>query len=297
MYDNANQLWTSACEYVLARGERSTSRNGTMTEVIGYRAELRDPSKNLVHCTTRNMSVSYAAAELLWYLSGISDVLWICHYAPSYKNFTDNGLAYGAYGERWVRHLQVETIIKLLKTHPDTRQAVMTMWEAADLGHALIGDKRDLPCTVSLQFILRLNKLNLIATMRSNDIWLGMPYDIFAFTTIQHLFAGMLEVEVGTYVHQVGSLHAYDKNADKISRVCYEPPPALWHIWQHGGQTSLRKAACEAIAIAETARTTGQLLLHTLQDGIIRDLTLMCCSRWLTILGEDLLWVMARRPR
>ncbi len=47
-------------------------------------------------------------------------------------------------------------------------------------------------------------------TMRSQDLWLGFPYDIFTATLIQELLAGWLEVGVGEYHHHVDSLHLYE---------------------------------------------------------------------------------------
>lgn len=68
----------------------------------------------------------------------------------------------------------------------------------------------DLPCTTTLQFLPRKGKLHMIATMRSNDVFRGLPGDVFAFTFIQEVVARMLGLEVGIYSHFVGSLHLYD---------------------------------------------------------------------------------------
>lgn len=64
---------------------------------------------------------------------------------------------------------------------------------------------------VSMQFLIREGKLNLIVCMRSNDIYLGFPYDIFNFSMFQEYIAGKLGVKLGEYIHVVGSLHYYKK--------------------------------------------------------------------------------------
>jgi thymidylate synthase len=51
--------------------------------------------------------------------------------------------------------------------------------------------------------------------MRSNDVWLGLPYDVFAFTTIQRLIAEQLKLDLGTYYHQAGSEHLYNRNREQ----------------------------------------------------------------------------------
>src|SRR4029453_8927030 len=73
-------------------------------------------------------------------------------------------------------------------------------------------------CTSTLQFVIRDHRLNLMTTMRSNDAYFGLPHDIFCFTMLQDLIARSLDIELGTYVHSVGSLHVYEEKIDFVSR-------------------------------------------------------------------------------
>jgi thymidylate synthase len=61
---------------------------------------------------------------------------------------------------------------------------------------------------------VRAGKLEAITTMRSNDVILGLPYDIFLFTMLQEMMAVELELELGVYHHIVGSLHIYESDLD-----------------------------------------------------------------------------------
>jgi thymidylate synthase len=196
------------------------------------------------------MSPSYAAAEVMWYLSGTDDVSLLLPYAPQYSRFTEDGAhAFGAYGWRWATdsvfrsHIsghnykwvefeidqnkwpsgkrikprtQLELLMLLLKEKPETRQAVLAMWNGGDLLHAYLGDKKDLPCTTSLKFIVRNGKLNCWAEMRSNDVWLGLPYDMWCFTTIQQIIADCCGLELGWYQHSAMSMHYYKHNEEKL---------------------------------------------------------------------------------
>lgn len=93
----------------------------------------------------------------------------------------------------------------------------MTMFWPSDLARvALNNDFDDVPCTLSLQFLIRKGHLSLIANMRSNDAWRGLPYDVWCFTRIQTIIAAMLGVPVGLYVHQAGSMHIYENDYNKI---------------------------------------------------------------------------------
>lgn len=109
-------------------------------------------------------------------------------------------------------------IIDQIKRKGDTRQAVIQLFSPIDLRV----ETRDLPCTCTLQFLPREGKLHLIATMRSNDVWLGLPHDVFAFTFLQELVARSVGQEVGEYHHSVGSLHLYDGDRERVQRYVRE---------------------------------------------------------------------------
>jgi thymidylate synthase len=78
--------------------------------------------------------------------------------------------------------------------------------------HDLQGTAEDVPCTCTLQFLVRDDRVQMLTNMRSNDIYYGLVHDVFAFTMIQELVASSLSLDVGTYKHFVASLHLYDDN-------------------------------------------------------------------------------------
>ena len=75
---------------------------------------------------------------------------------------------------------------------------------------------------LSFQFLIRDGALNCIVTMRSSDVWLGIPYDIFTFTQIQNCYAGELGVTRGFLSLQMGSSHLYDSNSDAAEKLLHE---------------------------------------------------------------------------
>ncbi|RYH39567.1 MAG: hypothetical protein EON54_18795 [Alcaligenaceae bacterium] len=81
---------------------------------------------------------------------------------------------------------------------------------------------RDIPCTCTMQFVIRNRRLHMLTSMRSNDAWLGLPHDVFAFTMIQELVARSVGVELGEYRHSVGSLHLYERDEKKAIRYLEE---------------------------------------------------------------------------
>lgn len=228
-YPDIDLFWTDAMKATLDHGFEFESRVGKCKELIGISFTLTDIKKNFLANKARKLSPEYAAGELFWYLSQTDDGEQISAYAPSYKNFLNNGKANGAYGERWKNNpgfrtaadykftkandaSQLDVALSILKKDPNSRQCVITMWDSKDLMSAHDKTYNDVPCTLTMQFIVRDGKLNAIVNMRSNDLWLGLPYDVFCFTTIQRIMADALGLDYGWYTHNVGSFHVYEKN-------------------------------------------------------------------------------------
>lgn len=103
---------------------------------------------------------------------------------------------------------QISNVIRLLKEKPSSKRAVVQIFDAADIAapHA------EVPCTCTLQFMIRDARLHALTYMRSNDAFLGLPHDVFAFTMLQELLARSIGVEVGGYKHVAGSLHLYEEH-------------------------------------------------------------------------------------
>jgi thymidylate synthase len=154
-----------------------------------------------------------ALAETLWYLSGSNDVEFIAHYLEYYRSLGENGVVWGGYGHRLFEFDgfdQVQYVIDKLQGNPSSRQAVIQLFDHADVA----SHHEDVPCTCTIQFLVRSGGLCAITYMRSNDVHLGLPHDVFAFTVLQELIARSIGVQVGPYVHVVGSFHLYDKDVD-----------------------------------------------------------------------------------
>lgn len=191
---------------------RVLSRGKATREYIGESFLLTNPRARLCTIPGRKWSHAYAVGELLWYLAGSNELDMIKFYAPSYARFSDDERTlYGAYGPRI--NSQWRTVISKILDDPGTRQAVISIYSERDTART---KTKDFPCTIALQFLLRSNGLNLICTMRSNDTWLGLPYDVFCFTMLQEIMAFQLGVDLGWYMHQVGSLHLYEQDVPKV---------------------------------------------------------------------------------
>jgi thymidylate synthase len=125
--------------------------------------------------------------------------------------YANDGFLHGAYGPRL--RGQLALAIHTLAADPDTRQAVVTIYDGnRDLGRP---DIKDVPCTLSMQFFIREGKLQMRTSMRSNDAFLGLPYDLHQFCALQCVVAQSLYLEPGRYTHTVGSMHLYERNFEQ----------------------------------------------------------------------------------
>lgn len=188
-------------------------------EIINANLILFDPTANTMCNCKRKMSMRYAIGELLWYISRNKSVKSIETFSKFWSKISDDGVTVNSNYGNCIRDKfnfdQWEMCKTLLMENPDTRQAVIHIKEPRDV---LNNPTKDLNCTIALQFLIRDNKLHLITTMRSNDLWLGLPYDLFNFTCLQILMAMELNIDVGYYHHNAGSLHMYKKDFLKLEK-------------------------------------------------------------------------------
>ena len=159
-------------------------------------------------------------------IGGFSDPTWAVKHAPGLKPYAEpNGEFYGAYGQRIGR--QLSEVHAKLRGFPLTRQAIITLWDPAKDNEP---NHMDYPCTIAIGFSLTghaLDRLNMRVQMRSNDAWLGLPYDLFQFGQLQLTLANVLGVTPGRYTHSAWSLHLYEHDVPESYNVVESPPIAL----------------------------------------------------------------------
>ena len=193
---------------VLESGAPITPSKGGCRELHPVALTLTNPRARLSRTESRGRVFS-ALGETCWYLSRGSDPAFIGWYLAYYRTSDPRATAWGGYGTRLFDadgFDQVRYVIDKLKRNPDSRQAVIQIFDHADVANP----SADVPCTCTLQYLVRSDRLDSIAYLRSNDVHRGLPHDLFAFTMLQELIARSIGVDVGTHTHLVGSFHLYD---------------------------------------------------------------------------------------
>lgn len=193
--------------HVLRNGESREARGMKTIDAGPTTIYMHDVTAALPRGTGRGVSFAIAAAEALQLIGGFSDPVLL---PKSFDRFReDDGTFHGAYGTRIGG--QLSAAIEKLRRDPGSRQGVITLWDPRlDNGDP----RRDIPCTVALTLWLEADRLNLLTLMRSQDCWLGAPYDWFQFVQLLWTAATLLEVIPGIYRHTTVSTHLYDRNVE-----------------------------------------------------------------------------------
>lgn len=188
------------------QGDRVSPRGLPTRELLDVSIKLTDPTRALPVGTGRSLNTKIAAVEALQLIGGVCHPEVMTHVSAEFRKFMDGGTFHGGYGQR--TRAQIPAAIKRLQEDRDTRQAVVTMWDP--LHDLFTPGMKDYPCTISLQFLVRDNRLQLHTHMRSNDVWRGLAYDVFVFTQLQQVVAAAMLMDVGSYFHHTTSLHMYE---------------------------------------------------------------------------------------
>jgi len=204
---------------LLAAPLRAGATRGANREIIGTSIQITRPRARLSRTETRGKAFS-AIGELLWYLSKDNQLAFIEPFVPAYRKESEDGITvYGGYGPRLFKqrgHDQIANVLTKLRENPATRKAIIQLFNAEDLSEP----HNEIPCTTTLQFLVRDQGLEMIVTMRSNDAYKGLPHDVFCFTMLQEILSRSLGCDVGSYRHFVGSMHLYeDPNGGENDRV------------------------------------------------------------------------------
>lgn len=223
-YSSANYAWIGELSHLYNHGEEIAPRGIKTKEILNncFSFPMQSP---VTYHQNRKLSYKFMAGEALWIISGDNSTKGIVPYNKHIAQFSDNGQIFnGAYGPPFQE--QVPYITRSLKNDMFTRQAVMTIWNRRP------EQSKDIPCTVALSWNIRPNsngdpQLNCHVFMRSSDIWLGLPYDMFNFTMMSYYIGfqiGRADLKPGLVYMNLVSSHLYDNNYAAASKILITKP-------------------------------------------------------------------------
>tara|TARA_Y100000004_G_C8898080_1_gene405098 strand:+ start:299 stop:1084 length:786 start_codon:yes stop_codon:yes gene_type:complete len=206
-------------------------RDMSTKEILGYHTKF-DMAHPMLMNSLRKLNYKFMFGEAKWILTGSNTVKDISRHLHRISQYSDNGYVFnGAYGPHF--HRQRNYIVRTLVHDKDTRQAVLTIWQERPEA------SKDIPCTVSLQWLIRDNAIHCIVNMRSSDAWLGLPYDLFNWGMMSldiaaeyHKTTGV-QLQPGSIYYNAGSCHLYLRDIDKATAASmFTPAINEKHIMQ-----------------------------------------------------------------
>ena len=210
VFRNANEAY----EYIHDRILQDGIAFGDTKALFNVGFYITDPKDRKIINKERNWKEDYAEAEWQWYLSGDPNIKTLGDIYGKIPEIwkrmaNDAGNVNSNYGYQWERTSQLEIVIDMLKTKPDTRQAAISIYDAKEISDYT----NDTPCTYAVQFTIVHNRLDMCVTMRSNDLWYGFCNDQYQFSKLQEMVSERLNIETGVYYHFAHNMHLYN---DKI---------------------------------------------------------------------------------
>lgn len=233
---NANTLFSDMFWRFKTGAIAADSRNGPVLRMIEpVLTTLNNPMERVLFHGERDANPIFHVMESIWMLAGRRDVAFLQQFNSKIGQYSDDGEVFNAaYGNRWRHHFGhdqlIEVIVKL-QNDPDTRQAVVQMWDSKDLSKGT----KDKACNMQLIFEILHGSLNMTVINRSNDAWYGYcGANVVHFTVLQEFVASAVGVRVGKYRTFTTNLHLYTELYD-ASRFVRNPPNAeAYDMYQQG---------------------------------------------------------------
>lgn len=223
---------------IMKEGTDKMDRTGVGTRgIFGHQMRF-DLNEGFPLVTTKKTHMKSIIYELLWFLKGDTNVKYLNdHGVTIWDEWADEKGELGPiYGKQWVRWEtkdgstinQIQQAVDLLKTSPDSRRIVVSAWNVGDLQDLIKGKKTAPPaCHSFFQFYVQNGKLSCHLYMRSNDVFLGAPFNIAQYSLLTMMMAQVTGLKLGEYIHTNGDVHIYKNHFDQVKEQLGRTPRKL----------------------------------------------------------------------
>ncbi len=226
------QTYLDLMRHVLVNGVRKTDRTGTGTvSVFGHQMRF-DLAHGFPLLTTKKVHLKSIIHELLWFLSGSTNVSYLRDNGVSIWDewANERGELGPVYGYQWRcwpapdgRHIdQIAQVVRELKTNPDSRRLIVSAWNVADIPEMALA-----PCHAFFQFYVADGRLSCQLYQRSADIFLGVPFNIASYALLTMMMAQATGLKPGEFVHTLGDAHIYLNHFDQVREQLTRTPRRL----------------------------------------------------------------------
>ena len=217
---------------ILKNGKNKPTRGITgIKSIFGYQMHF-DLRHGFPMLTTKKMPFNILMHELLWFVSGSSNIKYLqdnkIHY---WDDFADKDLNLGpVYGVQW-RHWpgpdgkefdQLAWAIDQIKTNPHSKGIIVSAWNVADLK-----EMRLPPCHTMFQFDVTKGKLRMQLYQRSSDVFLGLPFNIAQYALLLEMVAHVTGLEARELIVTIGNAHLYTNHLNQAKEQILRKPYAF----------------------------------------------------------------------
>ncbi|MDT8311688.1 MAG: thymidylate synthase [Methylophaga sp.] len=242
---------------VMENGVDKGDRTGTGTRSVFGRQVRYDLSAGFPLLTTKKLHIRSILHELLWFLSGDTNIRYLKDNGVSIWDdwATPDGELGPVYGAQWRNwpgadgktYDQVTALVESLKNNPDSRRHIINGWNVALLPdesqkpweNAAAGKMALPPCHLLYQFYVANNKLSASLYIRSNDLFLGNPYNTASLAFLTHMLAQQCNLDVGEIVLSIGDAHIYSNHFDQVETQLKRSPGPLPQLKIHRKPASI----------------------------------------------------------
>ena len=229
---------------VLREGTAKEDRTGTGTLSVFGRQLRFDLDQGFPLLTTKQLHLKSIIYELLWFLSGDTNVRYLQeHGVRIWNEWADDrgdlGHVYGYQWRSWPDYDggsidQIATIVDDIRRTPDSRRLIVSAWNVADLPRMNLP-----PCHLLFQFYVADGRLSLQLYQRSADLFLGVPFNIASYALLLQMTAQVTGLRPGDFILTLGDAHIYRNHLDQVRLQLSRTPRPLPRMELNPARSSL----------------------------------------------------------
>ncbi|HMY29005.1 MAG TPA: thymidylate synthase [Agitococcus sp.] len=233
--------------HIKDNGTFKGDRTGTGTySVFGYQMRF-NLAEGFPLVTTKKVHLKSIIHELLWFLSGDTNVKYLQDNGVSIWNewaTAEQCARFGrsegelgpVYGHQW-RNFgatknadgsfspdgadQIAALVHDLKHNPNSRRLIVSGWNPQEANQVALP-----PCHTLFQFYVADGKLSCQLYQRSADVFLGVPFNIASYALLTMMLAQVCDLQLGEFIWTGGDCHLYSNHLEQTElQLSREPLP------------------------------------------------------------------------
>ena len=243
------QQYLDLMRHVLEHGNEKADRTGTGTRsVFGWQMRF-DLGAGFPLLTTKKLHLRSIIHELLWFLRGDTNVRYLQENGVRiWDDWADDSGELGPiYGHQWRswptpdgRHIdQITNVVTQIRNNPDSRRILVTAMNIAEFPDESVSPQQNVasgkmalaPCHAFFQFYVADGKLSCQLYCRSQDVFLGTPFNWASYALLTHMMAQQCDLEAGDFIWTGGDCHIYNNHFEQVdlqlTRTPIDPSPTL----------------------------------------------------------------------